>query len=118
MPTEIVKVRVECEQCDGCGWYEGGPFLDTTCEYCGGKGFVFIDQEKEIEHKFVEGTWGKQEKSRSYIRKDACSLCGMKKVWVRSSKNSTDEFVSLYIRSNQFYSSENPPDCWGGKSPE
>jgi hypothetical protein len=31
---------LECEMCDGVGWYEGGPHLRTTCETCGGTGRV------------------------------------------------------------------------------
>jgi hypothetical protein len=27
-----------CDRCDGCGWYEGGKTLKTTCEVCGGTG--------------------------------------------------------------------------------
>lgn len=30
----------ECDQCDGCGWYEGGPTLKTTCEHCNGTGQI------------------------------------------------------------------------------
>lgn len=30
----------ECRDCDGCGWYEGGPTLQTRCEKCGGSGVV------------------------------------------------------------------------------
>lgn len=29
-----------CDFCDGCGWYEGGPTLMTTCEKCNGTGIV------------------------------------------------------------------------------
>jgi len=29
-----------CDRCDGCGWYEGGKTLKTTCEKCGGTGVV------------------------------------------------------------------------------
>lgn len=35
---EIVNPEIaipECDQCDGCGWYEGGPTLKTTCISCG-----------------------------------------------------------------------------------
>lgn len=31
---------IDCDQCDGCGWYEGGPTLQTTCETCQGTGKV------------------------------------------------------------------------------
>jgi hypothetical protein len=30
----------ECGRCDGCGWYEGGRTIKTTCEVCGGTGKV------------------------------------------------------------------------------
>lgn len=29
-----------CDRCDGCGWYEGGPTLQTKCEDCNGTGTV------------------------------------------------------------------------------
>lgn len=29
-----------CGDCDGCGWYEGGKTLKTTCGTCGGTGLV------------------------------------------------------------------------------
>ena len=29
-----------CELCDGCGWYEGGPTLRTTCSSCNGTGII------------------------------------------------------------------------------
>jgi DnaJ-class molecular chaperone len=29
-----------CDQCDGCGWYEGGPALKTACTNCNGTGQV------------------------------------------------------------------------------
>ena len=29
-----------CMDCDGCGWVEGGPTLQTTCRKCDGKGEV------------------------------------------------------------------------------
>jgi len=33
---------VECERCDGCGWYEGGEYLQTVCEDCNGTGAVEV----------------------------------------------------------------------------
>jgi hypothetical protein len=36
----VAKItRAYCGYCDGCGWYEGGKTLQTTCEYCKGTGF-------------------------------------------------------------------------------
>jgi hypothetical protein len=32
--------RPYCTNCDGCGWYEGGPTLQTTCEVCKGTGRI------------------------------------------------------------------------------
>jgi DnaJ-class molecular chaperone len=29
-----------CPRCDGCGWYEGGKTLGTTCEQCKGTGKI------------------------------------------------------------------------------
>ena len=29
-----------CDNCDGCGWYEGGKTLKTTCGVCDGTGLV------------------------------------------------------------------------------
>jgi hypothetical protein len=38
---------VECERCDGCGWYEGGATIKTTCEKCGGTGVLRSTPEHE-----------------------------------------------------------------------
>lgn len=35
-----------CDQCDGCGWYEGGKTLKTTCEKCNGEGEIFDDLDR------------------------------------------------------------------------
>lgn len=32
---------IECENCGGCGWYEGDKSLQTTCENCGGTGIIY-----------------------------------------------------------------------------
>jgi len=29
-----------CGDCDGCGWYEGGKTIKTTCPACEGSGMV------------------------------------------------------------------------------
>lgn len=29
-----------CPDCDGCGWYEGGEAIQTTCNKCSGTGIV------------------------------------------------------------------------------
>lgn len=29
-----------CADCDGCGWYEGGATVQTSCEACQGTGIV------------------------------------------------------------------------------
>jgi len=31
---------IECDRCDGVGWYEGGEALQTQCEECGGTGVI------------------------------------------------------------------------------
>lgn len=31
---------IECDRCDGCGWYEGGPTIQTLCEKCNGEGII------------------------------------------------------------------------------
>lgn len=31
---------VECDRCDGVGWYEGGKTLQTQCNKCSGRGYV------------------------------------------------------------------------------
>lgn len=39
----VQKTRYEyCLRCDGCGWYEGGPTIQTNCEKCGGTGVIAI----------------------------------------------------------------------------
>ncbi len=39
MPTKKLKTEL-CDQCDGCGWYEGGKTLMTFCRTCNGTGEV------------------------------------------------------------------------------
>jgi hypothetical protein len=34
---------VYCDRCDGCGWYEGGPTLQTGCEKCKGRGTLAVE---------------------------------------------------------------------------
>lgn len=34
-----------CERCEGCGSYEGGKVLLTTCEDCEGTGLVWSEEE-------------------------------------------------------------------------
>ena len=29
-----------CDECDGCGWYEGGTAIQTVCKKCNGAGVV------------------------------------------------------------------------------
>lgn len=36
-PTKRVEY---CDRCDGCGWYEGGECLKTTCDKCNGIGII------------------------------------------------------------------------------
>lgn len=39
-PSLSTAATTECRECDGCGWYEGGRTLKTTCEACAGTGVV------------------------------------------------------------------------------
>lgn len=38
--------RMYCDNCDGCGWYEGGKTLQTKCEKCNGAGKVEVPRGK------------------------------------------------------------------------
>ncbi|HTJ52644.1 MAG TPA: YopX family protein [Cyclobacteriaceae bacterium] len=41
----VEKVDEEiCDQCDGCGWHEGGESLKTSCEHCNGTGSFIGDK--------------------------------------------------------------------------
>ncbi len=35
-----MSVPMYCDDCDGCGWREGGPTLQAKCPKCGGTGLV------------------------------------------------------------------------------
>lgn len=35
-----------CDDCDGCGWVEGGQALQTTCKTCKGKGILKLKKAK------------------------------------------------------------------------
>ena len=38
-----------CDECDGCGWVEGGRVLQTKCKPCNGTGIIkVIDKTKRI----------------------------------------------------------------------
>lgn len=37
---KTVKNPFLCPDCDGCGWYEGGPTLMTSCDRCKGTGVI------------------------------------------------------------------------------
>lgn len=39
-PEPAAARQEVCMDCDGCGWYEGGETLKTTCKKCGGTGVV------------------------------------------------------------------------------
>lgn len=38
--SRTVPTHVYCDDCDGCGWFEGGKALMTTCKTCKGKGIL------------------------------------------------------------------------------
>jgi hypothetical protein len=37
----------QCDNCDGCGWHEGGSTIKTNCRTCGGSGIVLEPQIKK-----------------------------------------------------------------------
>lgn len=39
-PNDGDEVEVECDDCDGCGWVEGGRTIKTECSTCKGEGVV------------------------------------------------------------------------------
>lgn len=41
---DFVGKFVECDQCDGCGWYEGGPTIQTFCKTCNGTGKIKVEE--------------------------------------------------------------------------
>lgn len=45
-----------CDQCDGCGWYEGGPAIQTQCEHCYGTGQI----EEADRHYYLVIVWVKE----------------------------------------------------------
>ena len=116
--TEIIKVQEECDFCDGCGWYEGGITIMTTCEKCEGTGSVEVEREVPIRHRWVLGIWQKEIGKRYWVRDDHCSLCDCGRGMVRSSKNSDDQFIAHYYRSGQIFGNQNMPECWGAKNPQ
>jgi hypothetical protein len=56
---------VECDQCDGCGWYEGGPTLKTTCQTCKGTGEVLKVKKQQMQSVVT-----------SCKPVDCCQFCG------------------------------------------
>lgn len=51
MKPKVVKGIEWCDRCDGCGWYEGGKTLQTTCEKCRGTGRVRVEVESVTKPK-------------------------------------------------------------------
>lgn len=115
--TELVDF--ECDMCDGCGWYEGGPTLATTCHVCEGTGIV--KKERHIRHKWIIGQWGKRSSyDRYYTREDECEHCSCKRGVVKTNKFGplSSELIVYYNRSKQIFGHDHMPDCWGAKNPE
>jgi len=46
--------RQTCDNCDGCGWYEGGKTLQTKCEKCNGTGVVPPQPEPDLAERIAE----------------------------------------------------------------
>lgn len=112
-----IVVKVECDYCDGCGWYEGGPTLMTTCEKCGGNGFVEEERETPRSHKWVIGEWEWEGgKGGHYSRSDKCSLCGCERGIVKQRK-ADKGIVAHYTRSHQIFGHDHIPTCWGSDKP-
>lgn len=117
--TELVKVRFECDVCDGCGWYEGGTSLKTHCLKCEGKGYILIDEEKQIKHKWEKGEWFRDGADRYFTRNDKCKLCGCGRTMIKFKRGiQWMTCVSTYERSKQIFGHEHMPSCWGAMSPQ
>lgn len=80
-PVEKTRfVKEECDLCDGCGWYEGGPTLITTCGTCSGTGFVLkeevVKSKLSTEETKIEGyddadhAWAKVVSKCSFVEQD------------------------------------------------
>lgn len=64
----------ECRNCDGCGWYEGGKTLQTTCEKCKGRGVLAIERGvkrpiTDAEHNRLRRQIDKAERRDALMRK-------------------------------------------------
>lgn len=113
--TTIAKE--ECDYCDGCGWYEGGPALRNHCEKCNGKGYIEVKKEPEVHHKWSMGVWGRKDAGDKHItREDSCNLCGCKRTLVKHRVSDTG-IIACYSRSHQIFGANNMPSCWGDKQP-
>ena len=43
-----------CDDCDGCGWIEGGEAIQTECPSCKGHGVVLTEGRKILTPEQVE----------------------------------------------------------------
>jgi rRNA maturation protein Nop10 len=62
----------ECDRCDGCGWYEGGKTLKTTCEKCGGTGVIKKPKQykEEVDKELYEDVQRDNSSFYTYFRID------------------------------------------------
>lgn len=115
MATTIIKEKFECDVCDGCGWYEGGPVLINRCFKCNGLGYIEIEKEDEVKHKWRLGEWKRE--GWNQVREDTCKLCGCKRHITQRNRKGRLIKVVQYIRSKIFHK-EIEPECWGAKNPQ
>lgn len=80
--------KFECDQCDGCGWYEGGKTLQTTCETCRGNGFIVqplakVDKWEERAKKFDDKLPELAKALRSSNLQNSCADIDTYDGWIR-----------------------------------
>jgi DnaJ-class molecular chaperone len=116
--VEVIKEKVECDYCDGCGWYEGGPYLKNRCNHCGGLGYIEQEREVAIQHKWKNGEFKRELGNRYLTKNDECELCGCIRQSIQTWRNKKQiEFVVTYSRGMAIYPSDHIPECWGAKNP-
>jgi RecJ-like exonuclease len=95
--------KIECDFCDGTGTYEGGQFIETTCQKCGGKGYTEISAETEASiNKMVDNIFEQERKDKEYLeslQKELAELRAERDKWkglVKGhNKEAYDELMSL-----------------------
>lgn len=87
--------KIECDQCDGCGWHEGGPTLKTKCKTCKGRGWVRPNKTTNDRRPLTD-----DERERLVAMASACNtiLASIDVMWANAKAIDYTAFKSVLVR--------------------